>query len=334
MKLPLLLTVIVTTLATTNAERQENAHTACTVGDLALDCPDETVDKFQLASECGSLTGIPAARCFMEYLCEWHDQETVDEHKTCIDIECPLAKHIPALNCDEFLGPVDDQVEVEDAPADTTEVEDDEEEEDPDEENTEEEDPDDTTEEDVGDEAAEQDAPADTADEAGNADQPASFFHRQCTTADLSLDCSPDSVDKEQLEAKCSDESGIPAARCFMEYLCDAHDQASVDEHKICIDKECPLAKHIPALDCSAAPEEVTVLSESTEVTKSPLTSSEQQQEEEVPDGSSGIGGFGIFMILFLFLAVVGGLAMLYKEKLLGTQDETVAFATPNRTMD
>lgn len=82
----------------------QNPHKKCNAEDLTEYCPDDSVVQSKLIAQCQDKTGIPAARCYMEYLCENHRQEAVDSHKECIDQECPLAKHIPPLNCADYLG--------------------------------------------------------------------------------------------------------------------------------------------------------------------------------------------------------------------------------------
>ena len=91
------------TTTTVRAERIEAPNTACTVTDLSIDCAkdDETMNQTALIDFCGGdLTGLKAAKCYMEYLCEHHDQDAVVNNKACIDTECPLATHLPVLQCD------------------------------------------------------------------------------------------------------------------------------------------------------------------------------------------------------------------------------------------
>ena len=85
----------------------QHGNVACSMEDLATYCSDYAVVMENLVAECNGLHGIHAAKCYMEYLCEHHNQEAVDNHKSCIDMECPLAKRVPTLNCDEFLQATD-----------------------------------------------------------------------------------------------------------------------------------------------------------------------------------------------------------------------------------
>jgi hypothetical protein len=97
-------------LADQTEEREERPNTPCNIEDLEDACPDPSVDGTALINECGSILaeggqheGLKAAECYMEYLCHHHNQEAVNQHKACIDIQCPLAKHLPVLQCEEFL---------------------------------------------------------------------------------------------------------------------------------------------------------------------------------------------------------------------------------------
>jgi len=76
------------------------------IEDLSSSCPDNSVVEENLMNECGgthdAARGIPAAVCYMDYLCENHDQETVNDHKDCIDGVCPLLKRVPTRNCEEY----------------------------------------------------------------------------------------------------------------------------------------------------------------------------------------------------------------------------------------
>ena len=72
---------------------------ACHIDNLSDSCPDDSVVQEKLVAECEGTHGIPAAKCYMEYLCENHNQKTVDTHKECIDNVCPLAKHVPKYDC-------------------------------------------------------------------------------------------------------------------------------------------------------------------------------------------------------------------------------------------
>jgi hypothetical protein len=83
---------------------ENNANDPCQPSDLTDACPDESVVEANIHAKCEGLHSIPAAICYMQYLCEHHNQETVNSHKECIDEECPLARHVPPLNCSEFLG--------------------------------------------------------------------------------------------------------------------------------------------------------------------------------------------------------------------------------------
>ena len=70
---------------------QEGGHTTtCHIQDLSDSCPDSSVEHDKLVAQCDGTHGIPAAKCYMTYLCENHDQETVNNHKDCIDDVCPL----------------------------------------------------------------------------------------------------------------------------------------------------------------------------------------------------------------------------------------------------
>jgi len=87
------------TVILVQAQREENPNQPCRIVDLSHDCHDESVDHATLNLECEGLHGLPAAKCYMEYLCEHHNQEAVQKHKDCIDVQCPLAKHAPVLDC-------------------------------------------------------------------------------------------------------------------------------------------------------------------------------------------------------------------------------------------
>jgi len=78
-------------------QRVEPANQACTIASLKYECADDSADEARLNAGCKDLHGIPAAKCYMEYLCAHYDQETVNNQKECIDVECPLAKHVPSL---------------------------------------------------------------------------------------------------------------------------------------------------------------------------------------------------------------------------------------------
>jgi hypothetical protein len=104
---------------------ENNAHDACKVVDLTKACPDDSVVEEKLHEECKALHSIAAAKCYMNYLCVNHDQETVNEHKKCIDEECPLATRMGEhYDCEKEAGvtadetsekPADEEVAV-DAP--------------------------------------------------------------------------------------------------------------------------------------------------------------------------------------------------------------------------
>lgn len=85
------------------AERQEHNHNAaCQIVDLMVACPDESIVEHKLHERCKDKAGTEAAKCFYEYLCEFHNQNAVLGTKSCIDHQCPLAKHVPALDCEAW----------------------------------------------------------------------------------------------------------------------------------------------------------------------------------------------------------------------------------------
>ena len=81
-----------------------HANKVCLLEDLSKACPDPSVDHDALVEQCTTLHGLAAAKCYMEYLCAHHDQDTVNDHKWCIDGQCPLAKRIQPLNCEDYLA--------------------------------------------------------------------------------------------------------------------------------------------------------------------------------------------------------------------------------------
>ena len=110
------------------------------------------------------------------------------------------------------------------------------------------------------------------------------FLAKACMIEDLSDACPDDSVVEEFLVAECEGTHGIPAAQCYMEYLCENHDQDTVYQHKECIDGVCPLAKHVPPLDCAAAAAaaaaDATETTDTEAITEAPATTTTEATEE------------------------------------------------------
>ena len=108
--LVLLLSCLTPVAFAAQGDREESPNTPCNIDDLERACPDPSVNGTALINECGSILveggqheGLKAAECYMEYLCHHHNQDAVNQHKPCIDVQCPLAKHLPVLQCEEFL---------------------------------------------------------------------------------------------------------------------------------------------------------------------------------------------------------------------------------------
>lgn len=105
-----------------------------------------------------------------------------------------------------------------------------------------------------------------------------------CTTRSLTEACPDDSVVQDELNASCEHLHGIPAAKCYMEYLCEHHNQAAVIDHKQCIDSECPLARHVPPKQCVQAEETADEEEATTTETEKPAEQETEAPEEEVPE--------------------------------------------------
>lgn len=179
------------------------------------------------------------------------------------------------------------------------------------------------------------------------------MLNNACHINNLSDNCPDDSVVQEKLVAECEDTKGIVAAKCYMEYLCENHNQETVNSHKECIDGVCPLAKHVPKYDCAAhihaaavdaaaaaaehgddeeatepAPEEsppqdeeeddpneeVVVEEKEAEVTKSPNPLKSSEQDE-ASDSGGGMG-VGHIILILLVVSVVAGATVVYREKI------------------